>query len=650
MTGELHVKDLYDVEVPSECRLSPDGTKAVYTLRTVNAEHDRDEYALWLLDVESGTSRRLTTGPSDRSAVWSPDGARLAWISTTDENECICIAEPSAIDEPTRFAEGMKDLTGLHWSPDGTRILALATVDLAEQLGLPTTTDGRGPVVTARLGYKSDGVGYWGTRRVQPHLLEAATGDVTRVVSNDWHYHGAGWHPSGDRLLLVASGEPDSDITGARSIYEVDLARDGGSRPELLTSANGVVIHAQWLDDGSGVLAVGTETTRFVNLRLLLFDREGALVADLSRGIDRSVSTGDAVIPCSVPAQVDGESVLFGALDEGTPRLYRAYFDGRAAEPFDGDAEVGVSSLSLSADGRRAVIRHTSRSFGEVVVCAADGAELCRSNHGERFWSTRTPALPKPRTFVLESGEQVPGWVIRDESLDAPGPLLLDIHGGPNSQWSPLAVDVHWYRQVLAAQGWTVLLLNPKGSDGYGEEFMLANSRAWGWGDQESFLGPVRTLVDEGIADPARLAVVGYSYGGYSVAWLTGHTEMFASAVAGGMVADLVSMSASDISHPELNQMSGTTPWDDWEATVAQSPFVSVSQVRTPTLILQGIAEQRCPVTQAEQWFTALRVRQVPVEMVLYPGESHLMIVNGLPSHREDYQSRIVDWVTRHSG
>ncbi|OMQ14230.1 hypothetical protein A7K94_0218080 [Modestobacter sp. VKM Ac-2676] len=204
------------------------------------------------------------------------------------------------------------------------------------------------------------------------------------------------------------------------------------------------------------------------------------------------------------------------------------------------------------------------------------------------------------------------------------------MHGGPHNAWSPAADPAHAYHQALVAAGWTVLLVNPRGSDGYGRHLFTAAVGAWGVADERDFLDPVDQLVAEGVADPARLALTGYSYGGYMTCWLTGRTDRFAAAIAGGVVADLTSMTGTSDAGEALALEFGD-PVRDPEAVRAHSPITNVHRVRTPTLVLHGAADERCPVGQAEQWFTALRTQRVPTELVLFPGGSHLFILDGRP-------------------
>jgi dipeptidyl aminopeptidase/acylaminoacyl peptidase len=269
-----------------------------------------------------------------------------------------------------------------------------------------------------------------------------------------------------------------------------------------------------------------------------------------------------------------------------------------------------------------------------------------------RFTADALPGVdlfaPEPRRFRSADGTAVAGWLIRDPEAPRPGPLMLDVHGGPHNAWTPSVSATHLYHQVLAAAGVTVLLLNPRGSDGYGEQFLTAAVGSWGVADHADVLGPVQQLVDEGVADPDRLGVCGYSYGGYLTCYLTGRTDRFAAAVAGGVVADLRSMIGTSDQGQHLGRRECLAPpYGDDEALRAQSPIERIDRVRTPTLILQGAADLACPLGQAEQWFTGLHQRGVPAELVVYPDAVHEFIVTGRPSHRVDYNTRIVEWMTR---
>ena len=195
-----------------------------------------------------------------------------------------------------------------------------------------------------------------------------------------------------------------------------------------------------------------------------------------------------------------------------------------------------------------------------------------------------------------------------------------------------------------------MLLLNPRGSDGYGEDFFEAVLEGWGVADARDFLEPLDRLVEEGIADPDRLAVTGYSYGGYMTCYLTSRDDRFAAAVAGGVVSDVVSMAGTgDLGHLLGTLEFGAPPWEARDRYETMSPLARVEHVSTPTLIYHGAADLRCPVGQAQQWYAALRGRGVPTRLVLYPEASHLFVLDGRPSHRIDFNRRIMNWIEQHA-
>ena len=282
-----------------------------------------------------------------------------------------------------------------------------------------------------------------------------------------------------------------------------------------------------------------------------------------------------------------------------------------------------------------------------MALDLATGAETVLTDHGrpdiELF-------VPEERTFTISDGTEVQAWLVRDPERQGPLPLLLDVHGGPHNAWNAAADEMHFYHQELAAKGWAVLLVNSRGSDGYGAAFYDGVQGAWGVADHLDFLEPIDALVAEGLADPDRLAVTGYSYGGFMTGWLTGHDDRFKAAVAGGIVSDLVSeYGASDDGALMGRYELGGPPWERVEEYAAMSPITRVGQVTTPTLVLHGKDDLTCPVGQAQQWHTSLRDQGVPTELVLYPDASHVFILLGPPSQRLDYARRVVEWVERYA-
>ncbi|MEV0094454.1 serine hydrolase [Streptomyces sp. NPDC050738] len=648
MTRRLGIDDLYAIELPEQPALSPDGTRIVYVLRTADREHDRDDRALWTVRTDGGTARRLTRGPADAAPAWSPDGRWIAFLRGGDGPAQLWLL-PAEGGEPEPVTDLALGAGAPVWSPDGTVIAFTAPVD-----GRDAGEGAEGappPVVTGRLGYKADGSGLLDAVRNQVHVVGLDSRGVRQITYGDRHAGAPAWSPDGRSLAFPAAHGADSDLTLRSAAYVVEAATPG-AEPTQIGAEDCVAYAVGWAADGAALLVVGRRDTATGHASLLHVPLDGGTPRDLTAALDRNVMPGGAGYPGALPQTVaDGRSVLFCVRDRGCTHLYATDRDGGAPRPLVGGEGRVVSGVS-AAGSTAALVLATSTSYGEIATVDLEtGREQVHTTHGAGLSEVELFA-PQEREFTVSDGTTVHGWLLRDPARGTgPAPLLLDIHGGPHNAWNGAADPVHLYHQSLVVRGWSVLLLNPRGSDGYGEEFFTAGLGAWGAADARDFLEPVDALVAEGTADPQRLAVVGYSYGGFMTCYLTSRDNRFAAAVAGGVVSDLTSMGGtSDEGHPLSVMELGGPPWQDRALYAELSPYSQVENVRTPTLVLHGAADERCPVGQAEQWFTALRERGVPTRLVLYPGGSHLFLLDGAPSHRADLSRRIVDWVERYAG
>lgn len=626
--------DLLALEHLSDPRTSPDGARVALVASRADREQDRDVTTVDVVELADGRRTRLTHGPADRAPRWSPDGTWLAFLRGQDGPAQVWLL-PVAGGEPRRLTDLPLGAGELVWSPDGSRLAVTAPE-------LPEGAQPHDPVVVTRLVHKADGTGRLGPLTVHAHVVEVDGGATTRLTWGDLVVRDLAWSPDGRRLALVAAVHEERDVDAVSHVFTVEVA--GGGALHQVTQWSGSAAVPSWSPDGSWLLLAGTtEPLGSGHTGLFRVAATGGVPERLVPDLDRNVMVGGPGYPGARPMVGQDGRVVFCVREGGAVHLLELAAAGEVRTLVGGPVTVSGASLDplvcLVADAASTADLHVQRDGGlrRVTRTNAD------------FFAQVEVARAVPRVVRAPDGLAVHGWVT-GATGGRPQPLLLDLHGGPHNAWGPSFDPVHAYAQVLVAQGWAVLTVNPRGSDGYGERFWNGAHGAWGEADADDVLSAVDALVADGTADPARLAVTGYSYGGYLTCWLTTRTDRFAAAVPGGVVTDLVSFcGTADLAGLLDVAELGTTPAHGAARLRELSPLTRVAQVRTPTLVLHGADDERCPVGQAEQWFTALRTQRREVELVLYPEAGHLFVLSGRPSHRADWNRRVVDWVVRHT-
>ena len=638
MGRPLDLSDLYAFERVSDPQLHPDGRRVAYVVTVGDEAADGYRSRVWL--AGDGDARPFTHGARDAAPRWSPDGRTLAFLRSADGGPPALWALPLDGGDAREVVAG--PVADFAWSPDGTRFALVRPTDLRGDTDDEAERRRRAvePVAIDGLLYKGDGSGLLGSLRTHLFTVPVGGGTPEPLVTGDVQVRSPAWSPDGTRLAFLVNAHDDWDLDAA-----TDVAVAGADATwSVVSDWSGMASVVRWVDDDRLLLAGAADVSRPGHDTLLTLDAAGGTPRPLLDGFDRNVMVGAPAYP-GAPPQVAGDRIVFTARDGGCVHLFTVPLDGGTASKIVGGDDRVVSGCSAGAAGVAVVIADP-RCLGDVVVCSTAGADERRVTRHNRFLDEVEWQVAQPRAFTAPDGTAVRGWLLGDDGGD-PRPLLLDIHGGPHNAWGPALDDVHLYHQQLAADGWLVLTLNPRGSDGYGQDFFTAAHGAWGEADEDDFLSALDALVADGTADADRLAVTGYSYGGYMTAWLTARTPRFAAAVAGGCITDVRSFALA----ADVGVLAGSIEIGDLadrDRYLRLSPLTYVDDVTTPTLVLHGERDDRCPVSHAEAWFAALRRRRVPARMVLYPEASHLFIVNGRPSHRLDYNRRIVDWLSRH--
>lgn len=668
------VDDLYQLGWLEDPRISPDGSAIAYVQVTIDRLHNCYRHAIHLAPTNGAPPRRFTSGArQDHSPRWSPDGRRLAFVSTRDDERgqiYLISCEGGEAQQLTTMPNGASDPI---WSPDGTRIAFLSHCNEEERAQedsgaappAPTTAweerrlkeqreydnvERTDPRVITRLPYRT-GTSFFDDRRRHIYLVDAPAGDVVerpaprRITDGDVHYGAPAWMPDGSALLTTATRDPEADSLFA--YYDVLRIPADGGKPQVLTEAGHSYFEPQPSPDGRLIAFRRVPEDRLLaaGSRVAIIPAEGGEPHDLTAHTDLNVET--------FHWQPDGQGALFVAGWYGDAHVYAIGLEGTPTYRQGATLVSGsriVSAFDVARDGTIAFIAGAAENPCELYVRRPDGVEMQLTQINTPLLAARYVAPIEELRYTAPDGETVQGWVLHPPDFDADRkyPLAVYIHGGPHTMWGP-GFRTMWHEwQTAAARGYVVFFCNPRGSEGYGELWRDAIRSSWGERDAPDIHAGIDALLAHGYVDPQRIAVTGGSYGGYMTAWLIGNSDRFACAVAARGVFNLLTEHSTSDAHELIEIEFDGYPWDLYEELWYHSPLAHAHKIKTPLLILHSELDYRTPISEAEQLFAILRRQKKIVELVRYPREGHELTRSGEPRHRSDHMARTLAWFDRY--
>lgn len=653
-------QDLISLHRLSEPQLSPDAKWIAYTVSTPDLEANHSVRDIWLVPTTAGEPRQVTRGGSDTRPRWSPDGQKLAFISArngTPQIYWIALAG----GEATRLTNLSTGADNELWSPDGHALAFISSVypdchddacnsqhDSAKEKSKVKAH------IYEKLLYRH-WTEWWDGKRshlfVTPAVADATTAprDLTPGANYDVPPFNEGapeaiaFSPDGKELAFTANADKDEAQSTNGDLFTVEVT--GAAEPKRITTNPGNDWGPAYSPDGKWIayraqLQGGYEADRW---RLMLYDRQTAKTINRTEDFDRSVE--------SYAWTPDSMQIYFQAEDKAEMPVYTI-----AATPGTAPKQILADSYNadfdLSRDGRTLALARTSLTMpAEIFTANSDGTNLRQLTHQNGALLAQLD-LPAAEPFWFEGAEktQVEGLLIRPPHFDPAKkyPVLFLIHGGPQGAWTD-AWGYRWNQQVMAAPGYVVVMVNPRGSTGYGQKFTADISRDWGGKVYDDLMkGLDAAIVKYPFIDGARVGAAGGSYGGYMIDWLATHTDRFKCLISHAGPYDLVSEygATEELWFPEWE--FGGAPWSHPELYKKWSPNEyagALGKYKTPTLVVGGELDFRVPYNQDLEFFTALQVQGVPSKLVIFPDEGHWVLK---PQNSQLWYATFLDWLARY--
>jgi len=647
-------EDVMSLRVVSDPRISPDGKQVAFVVTQADMKTNFRNSDVWLVSADGGEPRQLTRSPKrDDQPRWSADSRRLAFVSDRDGKAQVYVL---AIEggEARKVTDVKTAVQGFEWSPDGKRIAYIAA----------------DPVSDAREKEKKEGFDQvvvdtdYAYARLNVIEVSDRAGSLPEPIklTGALHVVDLAWNPTGDAIAFTARTTPKLADSGTTEIYVID-ANYKGAQWTQITKNQRIESDVAWSPDGKKISYL-SGSDKYPTIGPSRINHGGTYRVMAKTGASERL-TGFAFLDMFTVLFPEADyyvsrcewsrddSLIFAA-DRGTTRhLFQSSTRGDLRELTTGKGINGTFSVAAASD-RIAYLKEDPTHPSDVYVAALPAAG---SSLGESRRLTRMN--PQAESFGLgqvetvkwkssKDGREIEGVLVYPIDYEAGKryPLITSIHGGPEGAYQlSFMAGYGEFPHIYAARGYASFFPNFRGSSNYGYEFASANVGDLGGGDYQDIISGVDYLIERGIADAARLAIKGYSYGGYMSGWIIGHTDRFKAAVFGAGLSNAISYySQADIQFSRETLHQGT-PWRNNQNMVDRSPVFYLQNAKTPSLIYHGEKDERVPLPQSLETYMGLKKAGVTTQLIIYPREGH-----GLrePAHQLDKMRREFEWIDKY--
>jgi dipeptidyl aminopeptidase/acylaminoacyl peptidase len=642
-TRKFTFDDLAKIRAVSDPQRSPDGKWVAYTVGTTDTEKDKQNRDVWMVSWDGKDQVQLTSSKDNESKPrWSPDGKYLAFLASRgDEDEKKKGAQVWLLNRSGGEALQLTDIKGgvddYAWSPDGKKLVLV--VDDVDPSDDPEKLEGwkrktAPPIVIDRYAFKRDSDGYLGKQRSHLYLFDVAEKRAEQLTSGTYDESQPVWSPDGTKIAFVSKRGPDPDRTNNTDIWVME-AKPAAAAVQLTTFPGPDEGPPAWSPDGRWIAYLQGDEVKYDQYqlnKLAVVSATGGTPRILTQTLDRGVS--------SPRFAKDGSSIYVRVEDDRVEYIARIPVGGDKIEALTSGRRV-VNSLSLGADGNGAVLVSTEDAPDEVY--ALENGSLRKLTAQNQWASDVAFSKLEEVTFTAKDGTVVNGLLAKP--ADAPAgalPMVLYIHGGPDGQ------DDHSFdqtREILAANGYAVLQVNYRGGSGRGTKYQKAIFADWGNLEVMDLLAGVDGAIKAGIADPNRLGICGWSYGGILTNYTIASDTRFKAAISGAGTGMQLSLYGVDQYIVQEDNELGP-PWKNPDVWMKVSyPFFHADRIKTPTLYMGGEKDFNVPLVGAEQMYQALKSNGVDTQLVVYPGQHHGLAI---PSYQRDRLERWVGWFDKY--